>query len=273
MPKNSNLKVEVLCDMCKENTMSVEYYNYNNVIEKSGSYVCKSCASKKRQQTNLSRYGVEHYAQTEDFHHDMIERMQRLYGVDHYSKTLEYKEKYRNTCIDRYGVDSPNKSPKIREKITKTYYKNSSQKSSKQQRYINELYQGVLNFPIKYYNADICLPNDNLVIEYDGGGHTLRVKTGIMSQEEFCKKEVIRNVVIKREGYKQMRIISTKDLLPSDTILLQMLSQTKEYFSNYPEHSWIEYNIDTSTVRNAEQKDGVFFDYGELRKIKTSEVA
>ena len=65
-----------------------------------------------------------------------------------------------------------------------------------------------------------------------------------------------------------MRIISSKDLLPSDTLLLEMLSKAKEYFSKYPNHSWFEFNIDTSTVRNAEQPDGVFFDYGELRKIK-----
>ena len=65
-----------------------------------------------------------------------------------------------------------------------------------------------------------------------------------------------------------MRIISLKDKLPSDEILLQMLSEAKQYFFDYPNHSWIEFNIDTSTVRNAEQKDGVFFDYGKLRKIK-----
>ena len=65
-----------------------------------------------------------------------------------------------------------------------------------------------------------------------------------------------------------MRIISSKDKLPSDEILLQMLSEAKQYFSDYPNHSWIEFNIDTSTVRDAEQKDSVFFDYGKLRNIK-----
>jgi hypothetical protein len=74
--------------------------------------------------------------------------------------------------------------------------------------------------------------------------------------------------VIKRAGYKQMRIVSSKDKLPSDEILLQMLSEAKQYFFDYPEHSWIEYNIDTSTVRNAEHKNGVFFDCGKLRNIK-----
>lgn len=69
-----------------------------------------------------------------------------------------------------------------------------------------------------------------------------------------------------------MHIISATDFLPSDEILLQMLDYTKQYFSDYPNHSWIEFNIDSSTVRNAEQKEGSFFNYGDLRKIKESDV-
>ena len=64
-----------------------------------------------------------------------------------------------------------------------------------------------------------------------------------------------------------MTIISSKDYLPSDTILLEMLEQARTYFTT-TSHTWIEYNIDTSTMRNAENKDGIYFDYGDLRKIK-----
>ena len=69
-----------------------------------------------------------------------------------------------------------------------------------------------------------------------------------------------------------MRIISSDDKLPTDEILLSMLFKTKQYFSNYPNHSWIEYNIDTSIVRNAEYKDGVFFDFGKLQKINNNKL-
>lgn len=69
-----------------------------------------------------------------------------------------------------------------------------------------------------------------------------------------------------------MRIISIHDRLPSNATLFQMLKQTKEYFFKYPQHSWIEFNIDSSIVRNAEYKDGVYYDYGELRIIKDSDL-
>ena len=90
---------------------------------------------------------------------------------------------------------------------------------------------------------------------------------GKETQEEFNQKEIIRNNIIKRAGYKQITIISSKDFLPSDKILLKMLEQAKQYF-NTTNHTWVVYDIDTSLVRNAENKEGVFFDFGELRKIK-----
>lgn len=316
LQKSSHVKIEILCDMCRENIMIVKYDDYNRRVEESGSYVCKSCSCKKAKLTNLNRYGVENYGQTKECHEKMKKTLQGKYGVEHNSQLLDYKEKVRNTCIERYGesyaqhftqkafesfriktgydnpshspvvknkrmqtfinkfgYDNPSKSPEVRKKSVQTLYRNSSQKVSSQQRYISNLYNGILNYPVLYYNVDIYLQNDNLVIEYDGGGHNLNVITGRETQEEHDIKEIIRNNVIKREGYKQMRIISSRDYLPSDEILLQMLSEAKQYFTDYPNHSWIEYNIDSSTVRNAEHKDGIIYDFGELRKIKQSDIA
>lgn len=245
----------------------------------------------KIKNTNLEKYGIDNYAKTKECKEKMKSTCEEKYGKNykqlfieksrltfyektgfsHASKSPDVKEKKKNSFLKKYGVCSPSQAVEIREKITQSFYKNSSQKASTQQCYICNLYDGILNYPVSYYNADIYLPDYNLICEFDGGGHNLNVIAGRETQEEFNQKEIIRNNVIKREGYKQMRIISTTDKLPSDKILLQMLEHTKEYFSNYPEHSWIEFNIDTSSIRNAEQKEGVFFDYGELRCIKKEE--
>ena len=175
----------------------------------------------------------------------------------------------RMPCIEKYGVEYTLQLPEVREKITKTLYKNSSQKTSTQQRYLNELYGGVLNYPIKYFSADICFPDEKLIIEYDGKGHLLNVFTGRETQEEHDQKEIIRNNIIKREGYKQIHIISSTDKLPSDKILLLMLYKAKEYF-NTTSHTWVEYYIDASIMRNADNMDGIFFNYGNLRRIYKS---
>ena len=250
LTKGSKASVEILCDICLKNTMTVVYQTYNKVVEKTGNYTCKHCAPQKQQLTSLKKFGVPYYTYTDEF-----------------------KKQVAKTFLDKYGYENISQSPIIKEKKSKTFFANSSQKSSRQQRFICELYRGVLNFSIKSYSADIYLLNDNLIVEYDGGGHTLNLVTGRETVEEYNQKEIIRYNIIKREGYKQMRIISSKDLLPSDPALLQMLSEAKQYFSLYPNHSWIEYNIDTSTVRNAEHKDGISYDFGALRRIKDEDLA
>ena len=217
--------------------------------------------------TMMDKYGVEH-----PFHLDSVKDKYKntihdKYGVDNISYSDEIKEKKRQASLERYGTEYTLQSKEIRERIAQTWFNNNSQKTSQQQEYLNSLYNGILNYPISSLSADIFLQDDGIDIEYDGGGHNMCVKLGTITQEEFDCKEMIRNYVIKNEGYKQIRIISSKDYLPSDEILLQMLEQAKEYF-NKTSHTWVEYNIDTSLMRNAENKEGVFFDYGNLRKIK-----
>lgn len=273
------------CSPQKVREVSLLRYGVDNYAK------TQECRNKMKN-TTMSLYGVEHYSKTkeykEKFRKTCIERYGELYakqfiekgfetfrkktGYNFPSQSPEVREKMMQSYINHYGVSNAAKSPEVREQITQTLYANSSQKASKQQHYINSLYKGILNFPIKYYNVDIYLPNDNLIVEYDGGGHMLNVISGRETIEEYVHKEIIRNNIVKREGYKQINISSFEDLLPTDQVLLQMLSDAKQYFSIYPNHSWIEFNIDTSTVRNAEHKDGVSYNFGKLRTIKDSDL-
>lgn len=200
------------------------------------------------------------------------------YGYEYALQVPEVREKIIQSCIEHYGVDNPNKSPKHRAKVVKTFYENGTISTSKQQMYVYNLYKLnnkniELNYPVAHYNVDICLPEEKLTVEIDFGGHNLSVKLGTYTQEEFDKREIVRNNVVKKEGYKQIHIVSRKDFLPSDQILLQMLNEAKQYFSDYPNHSWIEYDIDNSIVRNAEHRDGILYNYGELRKIKNLDLS
>ena len=222
----------------------------------------------KREQTFIERYNAQNPFENKDVQQKISNTLLSKYGVEHVSQIPEVKEKVRQTNLIRYGSIYPNQSPKVRAKTAKTLYANSSQMASIQQRYICNLYNGILNYPVSYYNADICFPEEKLCIEYDGGGHNLQVKTRKLTQEEFNRKEIIRNNIIKHEGYKQMRIISSRDLIPSDQILLRMLSEAKQYFTDYPFHSWCSYDIDQNMLFNAENKEGALYDFGELRKIK-----
>lgn len=274
---------KIPCDACKGLKIKESNLKKYGVVMPSQLESVKE----KMRTTCMERYGVDNYTKTKEFVEKRKSTCEERYGEDYveqfikkgretfYEKTgfnhmlqsPEIKEKRKNTMLERHGVYNPLQSSKSREKIVNTLFQNSSQKASTQQRYICNLYQGILNYPVKYYNADIYLPENNLVCEFDGSGHSLNVKIGRETQDEFEKKELIRYYSIKRQGYKQMRIISITDKLPSDKILLEILEHTRKYFSDYPNHSWIEFDVDTSVVRNAEQKNGTFFDYGKLRKI------
>lgn len=227
-------------------------------------------------ETFKEKTGYDYPTQCPEVKEKMVQSYIDHYGVFNPQLCEEIRERTAKTNLERYGGVSPATSQKVKAKMAQTSYRNGTVPTSKQQIYLYNLYccnrNVELNYPISRFNADICLLDENLTIEADLGGHNLSVKTGQITQEEFNRKEIIRNNTIKNEGYKQMRIISTTDKLPSDQVLLEMLDYTRNYFSLYPRHSWIEYNIDTSTVRNAEHKDGIPYDFGTLRTIKDSDL-
>lgn len=215
----------------------------------------------------IERYGTQYPLQNKECFNKMIQTNMERYGYEFIPQLEETKQKVKQTNLKNCGYESYMQSPEF---LEKWFAKNGSDfvKSSRQQQYLCNLYKGVLNHPFKCFALDIYLPEDKLDVEFDGSGHRMSISLGSITEEEFEKKELYRNVAIKKEGYKQMRIVSTKDLLPSDQTLLQMLDDARNYFSVYPQHSWIEYNIDASTVRNAEYKDGISYDYGVLGTIK-----
>ena len=219
----------------------------------------------------VEKYGVEHPIQNEQIKEKTIKTNLERYGYPNPSMNPDIIKKVGDTCMERYGSRCSLGNHDIYYKSKLTKYYNGTIATSIQQVYLNNLYNGILNYPIGIYNADIFV-DDYIDIEYDGGGHRLTVTLGSLTDEEFDRLEIIRNTTVKRAGYKMMRIISAHDLLPSDTVLLQMLSDAKQYFSDYPEHSWINFDIDNNLIRNAEHKDGIPYFYGELRKIKKSDL-
>ena len=258
------------------------------------SFTCTEEFKEKASITNLQKYGKKSYAQTDECKERKKITMKERYGVEYASQNPEifkkakdtciakygtpypiqlpeFQEKQKQTCKERFGTEYPSQTTEIQEKVAKTRNKHGTTNTSRQQVYLHNLYGGELNFPVSRLNVDICFPNDKLAIEYSGGGHNLQVKMGTMTEKEFERKEVIRNKILKKEGYKIMEIVSSRDNLPSDEILLQMLEYTKNYFYEYSSRSWVQFNVDTSTVRNAEHGE-VFFNFGQLRRIKKSDL-
>ena len=175
------------------------------------------------------------------------------------------REKIAITNLERYGHKCSLGNTDVYAKGLQTKYKNGTIATSTQQEYICNLYNGTLNFPCSHYNLDIVL--DNIDIEYDGGGHQLSVELGNISQHDFDVKQTVRDKIVKSNGYKIIRLISKSDNLPSDKVLLHILDLSKEYF-NSTSHTWVEWYFDENKYRNADNIQGVYFDFGVLRNIR-----
>lgn len=78
----------------------------------------------KTKKTNLERYGVENPLQTVEARRNLIQGSLEKYGTMYPAQSEEIKEKTRQTNIERYGVDNPSKSEEIKEKIRQTNLQN-----------------------------------------------------------------------------------------------------------------------------------------------------
>lgn len=289
----SHVKVQCKCDYCG-NSFDIAYVSYLNymsgIVPKLACHKCvgekykEVCLLKlgvenpsqlleikeKKRQTNLMKRGVEFPIQSKEVMETMMNNNIKKYGVPHIMQVPEIAKKNRDSVYRHYGENDPLHSKETREKIVKSLHKNNTVSTSRQQRYINNLYNTELNYPLKYWNVDMYDKQSMMYIEYDGTGHDLNVKLGQITSKEFYQRETTRFYSLKQAGYKMMRIISPHDKLPSDDILLQMLSDAKQYFKDYPEHSWINFDIDNNTVKNAEYERSYF--YGNLRKITKNDL-
>ena len=228
---------------------------------------------KKMANTLYERYGYYNSQQCPSIREKTIETNRSKYGVSYPSQRKEFKDIVRKNSIKKYGVENPAQLPEVRRKIALTLSQNNTVATSKQQLYIHNLYGGELNGVVSYYNCDIVFRDEKLICEVDLGGHDLCVKIGASTEKEFKRKEYVRDRNIKSEGFRIIRIISRKDYLPSDTILLQMLQYARDFFTQNPDRSWISFDIDSSRVYNAYHKEsegGIPYDFGSLRKIKKS---
>lgn len=224
----------------------------------------------KRTQTFIEHFGVPNPLQNEECLEKLKQTNLSKYGKEFSIQSEEVKQKAKLTNLRKYGYENPMKSPEFLEKWFAEHGSNFA-RTSRQQRYLCNLYNGILNQPFRCFALDIYLPEDKLDIEFDGSGHRMSISVGSISEENFEKKELYRNVALKKEGYKRMRIISSHDLLPQDTILLQMLSDARNYFQT-TQHTWQIYDIDKSLLFNAEHKDGISYDFGTLRRIKDEDL-
>lgn len=268
LPKNSKEKVSVVCDYCgKEYTTT--YQIYNMIISKPNpKCACSNCINIKKEETNMLKFSTKYASQNKEIKLKIKNTVLNRYGVENVSRLTEIKNKKIATSIKHFGVEHPMQNKHILNKqmqtnllkygvayqtcrldnkeerianIRRSLFNSSSVVSSKAQRYICKLYDGILNYPFNKYSLDILLDN-KIVIEYNGSGHNMPVKRHIITEEEFNKKEAIRHNTLINSGFKIIYFDNLSNKLPSDNILLKIKNYCLQYLKN---HSTIRINLDS----------------------------
>jgi hypothetical protein len=290
LPK-SNVDIILKCDYCGK-TFTRRYADHTfikskNIIDKD---CCSECAFKKFEESyvlehgvtnpfalgsvkekiknyNIENFGVENPMDVQEIKDRQKQTCIEKYGVDNVSKSEVVKNRIVATIQDRYGVDNIMELEEYRLKIAETLSKNNSISTSKQQKYIHKLIGGLLNYSYNTPVLDIAFPDEKIYVEYNGGGHDLKVKLGINTDKEFKNKELRRYHYLKDNGWKAIFIDSANDLLPSNNIIIELINIGKEYLKH---GNWIKFDIDNNIIIKDKEKE--FCDYGSLRKIKDKDL-
>ena len=220
----SGIKVDVQCSYCGK----IFQQPYNRYIKTKNKSCCSDCKKKKMMETSLEKYG-------------------NICSLR--NPVVQNKSMQKN--IENLGVQYPFQSPDILQKCSDTTLQKYGKRhicvnTSKQQKYVCELYDGILNYEVGKYSLDIFMQQYNIDIEWDGSGHRLRVKMGKMTDDEFDELENIRTAFILENGIKVCRIICTSDKVPDDNTLLSIKQDIiqKLYYDGYNEYV---INLDDNT--------------------------
>lgn len=268
--KGCNLFIEYKCDYCGE-TFKKQYRSYNVKRKSLGKDCCPNCFALKQKESIKKKYGVENIRLIDGVEEKRKNTIKEKYGVDSIQKVPEIIEKKRKTFQSHYGTDWGVQNKEVREKIIATNQKkygvnypleNESirlkgadasyrkygkklyaKMTSNQQIHLQELFGGELNYRLGKYYIDIFFQNENIYMEYDGRAHDLCVRLGKVSEEDFNKKENIRNSYLSGLGLKEFRIKSTTDKLPDDNVLLDIKNTAFYYLIELNKQSFI-YNLD-----------------------------
>ena len=242
----------------------------------------------KIKETNLERYGSENpfgskeiqnklkktwqekygenivsISQVKEIQDKIKETNNEKYGCNCVFQSKKVKDKIKQTMLKKYGVDNPMQVEEIKNKVLDSFQINGTGPSSRAQRYICYISNGILNKSICGSLVDIYIEKENIVIEHDGGGHFLRDK---MNKEKGPTKESLlyekqREDKIINNGYRMIRFIATKDRIPSDEVILNLIEEFKN-----SDFKVVRINFEEGTIdRDYEEK--WYCNFGELRKI------
>ena len=237
----SAVMVDVECDYCK-NVYQKHWCNY--ILENKKSLIhkdcCKLCTKKKIQESSMTKYGVP-----------------SVFCLE------EVKDRIKETNLEKYGCENVMYNDIIREKALRSLCDINGIIFSKQQEYLCKLLDGKINCKYGKYCVDILLDN-NIYIEYDGGGHYLSAILGSDTIENIKLKDINREKYLENKGLKLIRIISSKDELIEDFYMKIIIYCCKKFLID-TKYTKITIDLDNNSISSNKFKFNINFKKNKMK--------
>lgn len=220
----SEIIIHVICDYCGsviEKTVAKYHRGHKNGCNKDA---CEKCKYLKIKEVHLLKYGVDSPMKVQSIRDKMQKSIKEKYGVDNIAFLPSTLTKRKSTLMKRYGVENPMQSDIIKQRhhINQMYHDNVGCIASIPQTQYAKIFGGKINIPIGNYFADILL-RDNIIVEFDGSGHDMRVRMGYISKEDFNQKEHVREKYFTERGYKIIRLKTKRDIVYAPDVAINIL--------------------------------------------------
>ena len=227
------------------------------------SSMCSEEIQNKAKITCQKKYGGNSAMCSEEIQNKAKITCLQHFGVNNPFQSEEVKEKIKVVNLKRYGAENPMQNEEIKNKALDSFQFNGTGPSSRAQRYINYISNGTLNKHICSSLVDIYMEKENIVIEYDGSGHFLNdiINGNAFPTKDSLLREKEREDSIVNKGYKVIRFIATKDRIPSDEVILNLIEEFKN-----SDFKVVRIDFEEGTI-DRDYKEKSHHNFGELRKI------
>lgn len=245
LTKGSSHIIKVKCDICGKIYTTKYCVLFKN--SQPNINACSKCCNKKSRIACKEMFGVENVFELQSMQDRVRDIVFAKYGVKNVSSVLEIRKKVEQTNLERYGVRFPMESPMLVERLVQSINKGVGVKTSSQQRIICKMVNGTLNHIIGRYFADILIPNTNIIIEYNGGGHYIKLKYN-ETEEEMYQREFKRYDYIVSRGYRIITLITLSNIIPQQNKLEDIISYSKKLFEN-DNIKFLSFNLETGEIQ------------------------
>jgi hypothetical protein len=109
LQNSSNVKVDVICDICKidRNIKYQAYYKNINSCKEHSIYTCDKCSHIKIKSFNMNKWGVDYFSQTPEYTERFKKTMVERWGVEYALQSEDLKDKAKKTNLERFGYENP----------------------------------------------------------------------------------------------------------------------------------------------------------------------